>query len=87
MVLIDLGVFVQMNRDRLLSLLSGGTPGKIDWNSAFLGHLVLYGLLPVLTILGIRFPATFSGIVNSLTSLFPPTLDSAATFPVEAPTF
>jgi len=71
MVVIGLVIYVQMNRDRILSLLSGGTPGKIDWDSAFVGHFALYGLLPVLTILGIRFPATFSGIVNSVGSLLP----------------
>ena len=71
MVVIGLFIFVQMNRDKLLSLLSGGTPGKIDWNSAFFSHIVLYALLPVLTLLGIRFPATFSGIINSIGSLLP----------------
>jgi hypothetical protein len=64
-------IFVQINRDRILSMLSGGTPGKIDWNSAFFGHLALYAGLPVLTLLGVRFPATINGIVNWIVALVP----------------
>ncbi len=70
-VVTAISIFFQMNRDRTLSLLSGGTPGKIDWNGAFVGHLALYGVLPIVTILGIRFPATFSGVINAVASLLP----------------
>jgi hypothetical protein len=68
---ITIWIFVQINKDRVLSVLSGGTPGKIDWNGAFVGHLALYAGLPVLTLLGVRFPATISGIVNWIAALVP----------------
>jgi hypothetical protein len=66
---VSVWVLVQVSRDRILSLLSGGTPGKIDWTFGFVGHLALYGLLPVLTVLGIQFPATLSEIIQSLGSI------------------
>jgi len=70
---ISVWILIQVSRDRLLSLLSGGTPGKIDWTLGFVGHLVLYGVLPVLTVLGIQFPATLSGIVQWVSSILPAT--------------
>jgi hypothetical protein len=70
-VLVGTWIFFQMNRDRLLSLLTGGTPGKIDWNAGLVGHLFLYGLLPIITILGIKFPATLTGMINGILSILP----------------
>ncbi len=55
-------LMVQINRDKVLSLLSGGTPGKIDWNWEFMSRLLIYGVLPILALLGIQFPATLSGL-------------------------
>jgi hypothetical protein len=72
-VLISVWIFFQMNKDRILSLLSGGTPGKIDWNAGLVGHLALYALLPIVTILGIRFPATFNGVISAIASILPGT--------------
>jgi hypothetical protein len=68
-VALGVWIFLQMKRDRILSLLAGETPGQIDWNSAVIGHLALYGLLPMLTIIGVQFPATLEGIVNSVLSV------------------
>ncbi len=71
LVVVALGVwvFLQIKRDRILSLLAGETPGRIDWNAAVIGHLTLYALIPLLAILGVQFPATLEGIVNSVISL------------------
>jgi hypothetical protein len=54
----------------VLSLLSGGTPGKIDWNWDFMSRLLIYGLLPILGLLGIQFPATLSGISHLIQTAF-----------------
>jgi len=62
-------VFFSMNRDRIVSLLSGTTPGKLDWNTNFVSQLVLYGLVPVLGLLGTQFPAPIRQALTWLTTL------------------
>jgi hypothetical protein len=52
-------VYFSMNRDHVLSLLSGTTPGKISWNSTFLLQMFTHGVLPILAVLGAAFPAKF----------------------------
>jgi hypothetical protein len=49
-------VFISMNRDRILSLLAGTTPGKFTWTGDFTTHLVIYGLIPVLGCLAYPSP-------------------------------
>ncbi|MGD0124376.1 MAG: hypothetical protein ABSF46_03380 [Terriglobia bacterium] len=61
-------IFVQMDRDTVLSLLNGGTPGQI--NISF--ELVLRGFLyigaPLLALLGAQFPETLGKILSALTA-------------------
>jgi len=56
LVSIALGVFIEMNRDPVLSYLNGTTPGKIDWNWEFVFRIVIYGVIPILALLGAQFP-------------------------------
>jgi hypothetical protein len=58
-------VFITMNSDRVLSLLSGSTPGQITWNSSFIAQLLIYGILPLLGLLGVQFPGYFGSILSS----------------------
>lgn len=55
-VVATLGIFVQMDRERVLSLFTGSTPGKIEWNRSFIGRIVIHGLLPILALLNAQFP-------------------------------
>jgi hypothetical protein len=60
---------VQMNRNPILSMLTGTEPNKITWNRAFILRIVLYGLVPLLSLLGAQFPASVGSwfpIVNRL---------------------
>ena len=59
-------VFISMNRDRILSLLAGTTPGKFTWTGDFTTHLVIYALIPVLGLLSISFPEALRGPVSWL---------------------
>jgi hypothetical protein len=59
-------VFVQINRDRVVSMLSGTTPGQLNWNSGFVWQLIVFGLLPILTLLGAQFPHALQGIFSSV---------------------
>jgi hypothetical protein len=69
-VSLAVSLLVQINRDKVLSLLSGGTPGRIDWNWDFFSRLLIYGVLPILGLLGIQFPATLSGISHLIQTAF-----------------
>jgi hypothetical protein len=63
-------VFIQMNRDRVLSMLTGTTPGKLNWNSSFVLQLLVFGIIPVLTLLGAQFPYALSGMLSWIGGLF-----------------
>ena len=54
-VSITMLIFVQMNRNPTLSLLSGTKPGELEWNSQFILQVVVHGLLPLLAITGAQF--------------------------------
>jgi hypothetical protein len=45
-----------MGRDKVLSLLSGTTPGQVTWNREFVLRILLYVIVPVLALLGAQFP-------------------------------
>ncbi len=63
-------VFVQMNRDRILSMLAGNTPGRLNWNSAFLLQVLIFGVIPILTLLGAQFPHALGGIFSWISGIF-----------------
>ncbi len=54
-VAITMLIFVQMNRNPTLSLLSGTQPGAVNWNSQFILQVLVHGLLPLLAITGAQF--------------------------------
>jgi len=58
-VLLLLIVFVQMNRDRIVSLLSGTVPGKLSWDAGLVNQVILFGVVPALSLLGAQFPHVF----------------------------
>ena len=57
-------IFIQINRDRIVSMLSGTTPGELNWDSGFVWQLVVFGLLPILTLLGAQFPHALQGVFS-----------------------
>jgi hypothetical protein len=59
-----------MNRDRVLSLLSGTSPGKVSWNTTFVLQILTHGVLPILAVLGAAFPAKFGLLTQWIGSLF-----------------
>ncbi|MGH9847563.1 MAG: hypothetical protein ACREEM_53415, partial [Blastocatellia bacterium] len=59
-------IFAQMNRDKVLSLLSGGEPGKISWNRDFLWRIFIHGLIPILALLSVQFPEAIQQIFSWL---------------------
>jgi hypothetical protein len=67
---VSLYVLVGINRDRIISMISGTAPGRITWDSAFVTHLVVFVLIPVLTLIGAQYPhalgSVFSWMGNAL---------------------
>jgi hypothetical protein len=59
-------MFVSANRDRVMSLISGTTPGRIDWNASLLANLVTHALLPLVVLLGAAFPERLTRLVSWL---------------------
>jgi hypothetical protein len=42
-----------------MSLLSGTVPGKLSWDAGLVNQIVLFGVVPVLGLLGAQFPDVF----------------------------
>jgi hypothetical protein len=47
---------LEMERDAMLSYLSGSEPGKITWDSGFVSQLLVYSGLPLLALVAAHFP-------------------------------
>ncbi len=63
---IALWVFVQMSRDPVLSYLNGTRAGKISWDGEFIFRVFIYGIVPILALLGAQFPQSFGQILSHL---------------------
>lgn len=62
-------VFVQISHDSIISDLSGTTPGQVSWNRELILRIVIYGIVPILTLLGAQFPEAMSRILSSVNFL------------------
>ena len=63
-------VYFSMNRDRVLSLLSGTSPGRVSWNSTFVLQILTHTVLPILAVLGAAFPTKFGLMATWIGGLF-----------------
>lgn len=63
-------MFLSANRDRVISLISGTTPGRINWNATLVVNLVTHALLPLAVLLGAAFPERLSRLVSWLGGIF-----------------
>ena len=59
-------VFVQMERDKVLSQLTNGTPDRINWDRDFISKLVVYALVPLLGLFATQFPAIGETVLHWL---------------------
>jgi hypothetical protein len=69
-VAIDAIIFVQISRSRIISMLYGTTPGHFSWDSAFTVRILMFGVIPILTLLGAQFPNALGGIMSWIGRLF-----------------
>jgi len=57
-------VFMQMNRDNILSMLSNTTQGKVTWDRQFISRIFIHVMLPILALLGAQFPEGVSWLLS-----------------------
>jgi hypothetical protein len=67
-------VMSRLNRDEVLSRITKTEPGQITWNSTFILNLLVFGAVPLLTLISSEFPA----VRDLLFSWFSPILKAAA---------
>jgi hypothetical protein len=68
-ILITVWVFFEMNRDPILSLISGTTPGEVDPDWNLVTNIVTYGVVPLLGLIASQFPQVgryLVGLANPL---------------------
>jgi hypothetical protein len=63
------GVYASINRDRVLSVISGTDPGEITWNTHFIGQLLVHGIVPLVAILGASFLTEFYQMITQVSGL------------------
>jgi hypothetical protein len=62
-------IFVQMDRDFILSSLNDTVPGQVTWNRELVLRILIYVVLPILALLGAQFPDTFGQLTSLLGTL------------------
>lgn len=62
-------VFASINANRIISMLSGTTPGVFTWDRAFTSQLFVYGILPILALIGGQLPSGLGGIFSWVNGL------------------
>ena len=63
---IAMWVFIQINRDPVLSSLNGTKPGQISWDRDFVFRILTYGIVPILALLGAQFPQSVGQIISHI---------------------
>ena len=61
-------IFVQMDRDTVLSLLNGTKPGQINFSRELVLRTFLYLGVPLLALLGAQFPESLGKIISVFTA-------------------
>jgi len=59
-----MSVFIWMDRDAVISGIRGTTPGQIDWNWDFVWKILVYVVLPLLTLFATQFPDVGSSLLR-----------------------
>ena len=61
-------IFIQMDRDTALSLLSDTSPGQIHFSRELLLKILLYAAVPLTALLGAQFPESLRQILSVITT-------------------
>ena len=63
-VVVTLFIFVQVNRDKTLSLLTGKTPGRLNITRDFVFRVLIHAVVPIIALLGVQFPQAMRQIFS-----------------------
>ena len=63
-------VFTSINKNRIVSMLSGTTPNVFTWDRAFTGQVFVFGVFPILALIGGQLPNGLGGIFSWFAGLF-----------------
>jgi hypothetical protein len=55
-IVVVMNVMVEMNRDEVLSRIARSEPGRVSWDWQFVLNLLVFGLVPLLTLISSEFP-------------------------------
>jgi hypothetical protein len=61
---VTLFIFVKLNRDRVLGLLSGTTPGSFNLSGDLVYRVMIHGIVPIIALLGAQFPEAVQNILS-----------------------
>ena len=67
-IVISLYVFIGINRDPV-SACPGTDPGQFNWDTMFTMHLLIFAVLPILTLLGAQYPHVLAGTFSWIGSI------------------
>ena len=65
----SLVILIGMEKDAILSLIWRTTPGPVSFSWSLVGRLVVYGVLPLLLVLGSMFPEVGEELVRLIDPL------------------
>lgn len=68
-VILTVWTFVQMDRNAVLSAISGTDPGRVTFNRSFILNILTYGILPIAGVVVTQFPDLGSMITRWLNPL------------------
>jgi hypothetical protein len=63
-VVVTLFIFVNVNRDKTLSLLTGKTPGRLNLTRDFVMRVLIHAVVPIIALLGAQFPQALRQIFS-----------------------
>jgi hypothetical protein len=67
----SIAISVAMERDAVLSRLSGTQPNRLTWNAAFVTKVIVYGVVPLLTIFASQYPGLGGTLLRWLAPIQP----------------
>jgi len=68
-VAITILIFMQIGRDKVICLISGRVPGRLNWNSDLIFRVLTHAALPIIVLLGAQFPDAVRQIFDWLSGL------------------
>lgn len=66
---VTIGTFLQMDRDEILSRVTRTTAGKVSWDFAFIARVFVYGVVPILGVVGASIPEVQTGLSSVIDSV------------------